>query len=184
MRKYTRVLMLLIVAGAAATSAQTPPAPPVPPSPSSPPVPSHMVYGVDFGAITAFDEAVIQVGFRAMPSRGGIGGADISIATLPDAIAAGLVILMLDADFTYGTPGGDQPGSVVFFPRAGLSVLAASGFSEGGGGAIAGFNVGAGVLARVSPKLGLRLDYIHRRLSDDGELYPLSSVSIGFVFLH
>jgi hypothetical protein len=143
-----------------------------------------MAYGVDFGAVTAFDEAVIQVGFRAMPSRGGFGSADISVATFPDAIAAGLVVLILDADFTYGTPGGDQPGSVVFFPRAGLSVLAASGFSDGGGGALIGFNVGAGVLARVLPKLGLRLDYIHRRLLQDGESYPLSSVSIGFVFLH
>ena len=143
-----------------------------------------MAYGVDFGAVTAFEDAVIQVGFRATPSRGGIGGADISVATLPDALAAGFVVLMFDADFTYGTPGGVEPGSVVFFPRAGLSVLAASGLSEGGGGAVIGFNVGAGVLAKVSPKLGLRLDYIHRRLSEHGELYPLSSVSIGFVFLH
>lgn len=181
MRKYTRVLMILSAAGVSSTTAQ---APPPPPSPSSAPSPSYVAYGVDFGAVTAFDEAVIQVGFRAMPSRGGIGGADISIATLPDAIAAGLVVLLLDADFTYGAPRGDHPGGVVFFPRAGLSVLALSGFSGGGGGAIVGFNVGAGVLARVSPKLGLRLDYIHRRLSEDGELYPLSSVSIGFVFLH
>lgn len=181
MCKYTHVLMILAAAGASSTTAQVPPPPP---SPSSQPSPSYVAYGVDFGAVTAFEDAVIQVGFRAMPSRGGIGGADISIATLPDAIAAGLVVLMLDADFTYGTPRGDQPGGVIFFPRAGLSVLAISGLSEGGGGAIVGFNVGAGVLARVSPKLGLRLDYIHRRLSEDGELYPLSSVSIGFVFLH
>ena len=138
-----------------------------------------MAYGIDFGAITAFEDAVIQVGFRAMPSRGGMGGADISVATLPDAIAAGFVVLILDADVTYGTPRGEQPGGVIFFPRAGLSVIAGS-----GGGALIGFNVGAGILAKVSPKLGLRLDYIHRRLSEDGELYPLSSVSIGFVFLH
>jgi len=142
-----------------------------------------MAYGVDFGTVTAFEDAVIQVGFRAAPSRGGVGGLDLSIATFPDAVAAGVVVLILDLDFTFGTPRGEQLGSVIFFPRAGFSVLAAGGVGGGGGGAVAGFNVGAGVLAKVSPRLGLRLDYIHRRLMDDGELYPLSSVSIGFAFL-
>jgi hypothetical protein len=172
--KYTHVLMLLVTFGPARATAQ---------APLAPPAASRMVYGIDFGAVTAFDDAVIQVGFRAMPSRGGIGGADISIATFPDALAAGVVILTFDADFTYGTPRGDHEGSVVFFPRAGLSALAAGGVGGGGGGAVFGFNVGAGLLAKVTPKLGLRLDYIHRRLMDDGELFPLSSISVGFVFL-
>lgn len=137
---------------------------------------------VEAGAVTAFADAVIQIGFRVAPTRGGYGAADVAAATFPDALASGVAFIMFDADVAFGFPAAAD-AQTVFFPRGGFSVIGGGGGSGGGGGAEVGFNLGIGVLAKISPTLGLRIDYTHRRFLESGETYPLSSITVGIVFL-
>jgi hypothetical protein len=143
--------------------------------------PAQTAYSIDVGAITAFDDAAIQIGFRAAPSVANKGGADILLATFPDALIHGFMLFVLDVDATYGAPLGEQ---VTLFPRFGGTILAGGG--NGGSGAGYGYNVGVGVLGRASPTLGVRIDYTHHRLvggSGDGTL-PFSSITFGIVWMH
>jgi len=138
-------------------------------------------YSMEFGAITAFDDAAIQIGFRATPAVANKSGADILLATFPDAVIHGVMLFLLDVDATYGAPLGEQ---VTLFPRFGGTVLAGGG--NGGSGGAYGYNFGVGVLGRASPTLGMRIDYTHHRLvggSGSGTL-PFSSITIGIVWMH
>lgn len=141
---------------------------------------TQTAYAFEAGAVTAFDEAAIQLGVRVGPARGGIGSVDFAAATFPDAIAAGFFLFMLDLDATFG--GALSGEQIVLFPRAGVSVIGGAG--NGGGGGAVGYNLGLGVLGRVSPRLGLRLDYTHRRFLGGGASLPLSSITVGIVVLH
>jgi len=109
---------------------------------------------IEFGAITTFDDATVQLGFRAAPARANHTGADIFLATFPDALAHGILLLLMEADATYGVPLGKD---LSLFPRAGLTLIAGGG--GGGGGAAFGYNFGVGLLGRASPTLGVRIDY-------------------------
>jgi hypothetical protein len=140
--------------------------------------PAQTAYSIDFGAITAFNDAAILIGFRAAPALAQQGGADILLATFPDALIHGVMLFMLDADVTYGTPLGEQ---VTLFPRFGGSVLAGGG--QGGGGAAYGYNVGVGLLGRASPTFGIRIDYAHHRFMGGGGTLPFSSISVGIVWM-
>ena len=64
------------------------------------------------------------------------------------------------------------------FPEAVSQGISLSG---GGGGAVVGYNVGAGLVLRGSSKLGFRFDYTYRRFRDLEQ--PLSSITAGVVFL-
>jgi hypothetical protein len=44
--------------------------------------PAQTAYSIDFGAITAFNDAAIQVGFRAAPSIANKAGPDIGVGVL------------------------------------------------------------------------------------------------------
>ena len=55
---------------------------------------------------------------------------------------------------------------------------------DGGAGAVVGYNAGIGLLQRTSPTTAVRLDYTYRRLAIDRESLPLSSLTIGFVWMH
>lgn len=142
---------------------------------------AQTAYSIDFGAITAFDDAAIQIGFRAAPSVANNAGADILLATFPDALIHGFMLFVLDVDATYGAPLGEQ---VTLFPRFGGTVLAGGG--NGGSGAGYGYNVGVGVLGRASPTLGVRIDYTHHRLvgGSGGGTLPFSSITFGIVWMH
>jgi len=135
-------------------------------------------YSIDFGAITAFDDAAVQIGFRAAPSVANKAGADILLATFPDALIHGLMLFVLDADVAYGAPLSEQ---VTLFPRFGGSIIAGGG--GGGAGAAYGFNVGVGLLMRASPTLGARIDYTRHEFVGGGGTLPASSISIGFVWM-
>jgi hypothetical protein len=139
--------------------------------------PAQTAYSIDFGALTAFTDATILIGFRGAPAAAQA-GADIFVATFPDALVHGFFLFLLDADATYGARLGEQ---VTLFPRAGASVLAGAG--GGGGGAVFGFNFGVGLLARVSPKLGVRIDYAHHRFSESGGTVPFSTISVGIAWI-
>lgn len=145
--------------------------------------PAQTAYSIDFGALMAFDDAAIQIGFRATPSVANKAGADILLATFPDALAHGFMLFLLDVDATYGAPLGEQ---VTLFPRFGGTILAGGG--NGGSGGAYGYNLGVGVLGRVSPTLGVRIDYTHHRLvgssgGGSGTL-PFSSITFGIVWMH
>jgi hypothetical protein len=128
----------------------------------------------ELGQVIAFEDAEMQVGIRISPPKSGVGGVDAAFATFPAAIADGRVVVMFDVDATFGWPlGGDDVG---VFPRGGISALA-------GGGAAVGYNAGIGILARVSPGFGLRLDYTHRRFLTGADTLPFSSVTAGLVLL-
>jgi hypothetical protein len=141
--------------------------------------PAQTAYSIDFGAITAFDDAAVQIGFRAAPALANRAGPDIVLATFPDALIHGFILFVLDADVTYGAPLGQQ---VTLFPRFGGTILAGGG-GGGGAGAAYGYNVGVGLLARASPTFGARIDYTHHRLVGGGGTLPFSSISIGFVWM-
>lgn len=142
---------------------------------SSRPTLAQTAYSVELGAVTAFDDAAVQIGARVAPGRGAMSGADVALATFPDALAQGLFLGMLDVDFAYGASVAGE--KVLLFPRLGASAIFVV---EGGGGAAAGYNLGVGVLFVTSPGLGVRLDYTYRRFA--GYL-AFSSVSVGMAWI-
>lgn len=141
---------------------------------------SQMAVGVEAGALHLFDENLLQLGLRVRPARGGYGSVDFAFATLPDLLFDGTIVLLMDLGITYGAPSDSS--SLYVFPHGGVSLLSAGNVSSsGGGGATAGFNVGAGMLLRASRKLGFTFDYTYRRFRDG---LPASSIGAGLMFLH
>ncbi|HKC38300.1 MAG TPA: hypothetical protein VKC15_02025, partial [Gemmatimonadales bacterium] len=92
--------------------------------------PAQTAYSIDFGAISAFNDATVLVGFRAAPAAAERGGADILLSTFPDALIHGALIFLLDVDATYGVRVSEQ---VTVFPRFGGSVIAGGGNAGSGG---------------------------------------------------
>ncbi len=142
---------------------------------------AQTAYSIDFGAITAFEDAAVQIGFRAAPAVANKAGADILFATFPEALVHGFMLFTLDVDATYGAPLGQQ---FTLYPRFGGSIIAGGG--SGGAGGAYGLNVGIGLLGRATPTLGARIDYTHHRFmgGGGGDPLPISSISIGFVWMH
>jgi hypothetical protein len=142
---------------------------------------SKMAAGVEAGALHLFDESHLQLGLRVTPSRGGYGSVDFAFATFPDALSNGSLVFLMDLGITYGAPSDSSP--VYVFPHGGVSLFTAGGLSgSGGGGAVAGYNFGAGLLLRASPSLGFSFDYTYRRFTSDQ--VPVSSLTVGLMFLH
>lgn len=163
-----RVALLLLVVATAVTTAR-----------AQAPI-AGTAYSIDFGAITAFDDATIQLGFRAAPAGPNRTGADILLATFPDALIHGFILFALDVDATYGARLNDH---LTLFPRVGGSGIVGGG--GGGAGGAYGYNVGVGLLGRATPTLGARVDYTwHKFINGDGGSVPISSVTIGFVWMH
>jgi len=147
---------------------------------------STMAVGVEAGALHSFDESFFQLGFRVTPSRGGHGSVDFAFATVPDLLFDGTLVFLMDLGFTYGAPSDRSDKSPVYvFPHAGVSLFTASGLSgSGGGGAVAGYSVGAELLLRASTSLGFSFDYTYRRFWSEGYSAPVSSITAGLVFSH
>ena len=141
---------------------------------------TKMAFGVEAGALSAGDDALLQLGLRAAPTRGGFGSVDFTFATFPDPLFHGVFAFLMDLGITYGAPRDSSP--VFFFPHAGVSVLAASSFTgSGGGGGVVGYNAGAGLLLRTSPQLGIRIDYTYRRFREAD--VGVSSITAGLMFM-
>jgi hypothetical protein len=142
---------------------------------------SKMAVGVEAGALHGFDQSVFQLGLRATPARGGYGSVDFAFATIPDLLFDGALVFLMDLGITYGAPSDSSP--VYVFPHGGVSLLAGGNLSgSGGGGAVAGYDFGVGLLLRASPKLGISFDYTYRRFTSAET--PLSSITAGLMFLH
>jgi hypothetical protein len=141
---------------------------------------SKTAVGVEGGALSGFYESLFQLGLRVTPSRGGYGSADFAFATIPDYLLHGTLVFLMDLGVTYGAPRDSSP--VYVFPHGGVSMLGGVGLTNGGGGAVVGYNFGAGLLVHASPRLGVTVDYTYRRISG-GEV-ALSSLTFGLMFMH
>lgn len=137
-------------------------------------------FSFEAGSLSAFESGAIQLGLRITPVRTNSAVFDVAVATFPDAITRGVLLFMFDVDVAFATPLGTS--EMMLMPRAGLSVLGGAG-SGGGGGAAAAYNVGLGMFARMTPAVGFRLDYTHRRFVDGGDSEPFSSVTFGVVLI-
>jgi hypothetical protein len=140
--------------------------------------PAQSALALEFGSVNAFSAATTQVGFRASPGRAERTGVDFAAATFPAAIREGLFLGMFDVDITYGVPVDEQ---LLLFPRAGPSFLFAVG--DGGSGGGFGYNIGGGALLHISPTLGVRIDFTHRRFLGSSESLPVESISVGIVLI-
>lgn len=141
--------------------------------------------GVEFGTLGAsgIDESLLQVGLRVRPQRGGYGSVDFSFGTFPRALSENALLFLMDLGITYGAPRDSSP--VYVFPHGGASLLTCATLSGGGGcgGAVAGYNFGAGLLVPASPKLGIGFDYTYRRFPSAGE-GGVHSITFALMFLH
>ena len=126
--------------------------------------------------------ALVQVGLRVATVRPETVGVDFALATLPVAATYGVLLLGadLDASWTVALSEG-----VRLMPRVGASSAFGVALGEdGGAGGALGYNVGIGLLQRTSPTTAVRLDYTYRRFGIDRESLALSSLTIGFVWMH
>jgi hypothetical protein len=143
---------------------------------STGPAPAQTAFSLEVGALSAYEDATVQVGFRLTPARAGKTGIGVAFATFPDALAEGALIGLLDVDVAHGVSVREE--KVLVLPRFGASVI--GGIGDGAAAAAVGFNIGAGVLALTSPRLGVRLDYTYRRVPWD---VAFSSVSLGIAWV-
>jgi len=118
---------------------------------------------------------LLLVGFRVGSIKPFVPGVDWSIAVAPAAFREGFLLAKSALDLTYPISLGC---GAILTPRTGLSALA--GVGSGGAGAVAGYNVGVGLVARAGPRWAVRLD-----ITQDwflGERFtPI--VTIGFLWL-
>ena len=140
---------------------------------------------VDGGVTTLGDGyesiSIFETGVRFGSLRRKRVNADVRLATAPQALTFGALVLAADIDAAYVLPLGKGIDAT---PRAGFSMVAA--VSSGGAGAVPGINYGVGVVARLTAPLAIRFDYSHRifRAPGDGESIGASSFLIGIAVLH
>jgi hypothetical protein len=136
------------------------------------------------GLETPFETSLmfIQVGVRNAAVAPGRPGIDFAAATVPIAVAAGYLIVGMDADLTLPLAmGGDS--RTLFAPRAGASLLFGGESGGGGGGGVVGWNVGFGFVQRVGPSGGFRVDLTYRRFplgGDEAGGIGITSLTVGF----
>lgn len=148
----------------------------------APPAAAQSARSLEGGLLTAFEnEAIFQFGFRITAARVGVPGLDFSIATFPEALVSGFILLTPDLSITYPVPVGER---VWLTPRVGFSAFVGFGLDDGGGaGGLPGYHAGIGVLGQTNEKTGLRLDLTHRRLLDGGnQSESMLVVSFGFAW--
>ena len=105
--------------------------------------------------------------------------ADARVATFPQALTAGVIVLSLDIDVAYVLPLGKGIGAT---PRGGFSMLA--GVGAAAAAAAPGLNYGLGVVAGLTEPVGVRFDYGHRTYLGPGQGTGSSTFSIGIVWVH
>lgn len=134
---------------------------------------------VEMGFLSLDEDALFLLGYRVMHAPRGV-GVDFSIATWPEGLTEGFLFLFPHLDLTAPIAVGSRAW---LLPRAGLSAIIGAG--EGGGGGIAGYNVGIGLMGRISERHGLRLDVTHMRLIGDevDEGIGITALTIGFAWI-
>lgn len=140
---------------------------------------------VDGGVTTLSDgyesASFFETGVRFGSLRSKRVNADVRIATAPQALTLGALVIAADIDAAYVLPLGR---GLVATPRAGFSMVAAVGSSGAGG--VLGINYGVGVVARLTEPLAVRFDYSHRTFlgAGEGESIGASSFLVGIAVLH
>jgi hypothetical protein len=132
-------------------------------------------FTIEAGLVTALEDAsLLHIGIRAAFAKARQVGVDFAVATFPEGVVEGVVLLTPDLDVTVPIPFGE---SAFLMPRVGASALV--GFGSEGGGAIGGYNLGLGVMGAASPRMALRLDLTYRRYMIDEAEAGLLVVSAG-----
>ena len=104
--------------------------------------------------------------------------ADVRLATAPQALASGVLLLATDIDAAYVAPLGE---GVYLTPRIGASLILAAGGDDAAG--LPGLNYGVGLVARLNGPLALRVDYSRFLYLMDPSA-GASTFSIGIAWLH
>ena len=113
------------------------------------------IFGPSIGMPTAGGEVsseLITVGFNLTRLDPGHLGADLSLGTLPRAVAAGVLAYGFRGDAAY--PVSVSP-NMLLYPAAGLSMVGV-GSSDGGGGLV-GINEGLAAVFYGNAPIGLRI---------------------------
>ncbi len=122
-------------------------------------------------------ESIIELGARFSP-RGAF-GSDVSIDIYPEYFAAealaGVVDFSLAANLRLGPV-------ITIEPRLGASLLGAVG--SGGAFGAPGLSGGLGLVVAIDSRTALRADYTYRQLKAGDEMYPVPSLTAGFVIHH
>ncbi|MGH9259869.1 MAG: hypothetical protein ACRD08_08235 [Acidimicrobiales bacterium] len=134
---------------------------------------------IEVGVVAPGHGSVLQVGYRFSSADRNALGIDVSVATLPEALVDRIALIGADLDAAFLLSPTSGLGLIA---RAGPSMIA--GVGAGGGAAVFGYNLGAGVLIRTGSHGALRMDYTYRRFSLDGDRISLPSLTIGFGWLH
>ena len=128
-----------------------------------------------FTETLSLDESVTELTFRLSALRRNAIGLELDAGIFPQALPTALVVTL---------DGG--PGYNLSLPGATLVLRGgASGILGIGGGAllIPGAHVGASVIVRMQSRAALRLDLLRHFYLNEGELYPLWSLGVGFAVL-
>lgn len=115
--------------------------------------------------------SVITLRATKLPERGV--GTDFAFSVFPAGFGYGTLTFMTDV----GVVAPARLSSVSLFARGGASVLAAVG-REGGGGAFNAY-VGAGMILRIAPSIGLRFDVERRFVPGVDPRYGFFVIGMG-----
>lgn len=119
-------------------------------------------------------ESIFELGARFSP-RGAFGG-DMSIDLYPEYFAADVLAGVVDFSFAANLRLGPV---VTIEPRLGASLLGAVG--SGGALGAPGLSGGVGLVVTIDARTALRADYTYRALMVGDEMYPVPSLTAGFV---
>jgi hypothetical protein len=142
--------------------------------------------GVAQGSVASFqagvtplegESGIFELGARFSP-RGTFGG-DVSIDLYPEYFAADVLAGVVDLSFAANLRIGP---AVAIEPRLGASILGAVG--TGGAAGAPGISGGVGLVFTIDSRTALRADYTYRRLMVGDEVYPVPSLTAGFVIHH
>lgn len=129
------------------------------------------------GATPFAGQSIFELGARFSPRAGF--GSDVSCDVYPeyfgDGVLAGVVDVSLAASLRLGA-------FVTIEPRLGASILGAAG--SGGAVAAPGWSGGLGLVVTIDSRTAVRADYTYRQLKVGDEMYPVPSVTAGFVIRH
>ena len=143
--------------------------------------PAQRAQSFEMGFLTLFEEDVLfLVGYRVTYAPRGA-GVDFSIATWPEGFFDVGLLLLPHLDITAPIAVGSRAW---LLPRAGLSAII--GVGGDGGGAIAGYNLGIGLMGRINDRHGLRFDVTHMRLIEqigEDEAVGLTTFTVGFAWI-
>src|SRR5690242_3827517 len=165
-RRIARAVSLVLSLGLAAVS----------------PSPAQSSVAVDAGAATLGDGrdgySFFETGVRFSSLQPKAISADVRLATVPTALASGVLLLAMDLDAAYVAPLGER---LYATPRAGVSLI--GGASSDGPGGVPGLNYGIGLVARLDGPLALRIDYSRFLFLVDPSV-GASTFSIGIAWVH